>query len=285
MKKNPIIKKMHLLLTSLLFSVFVLTACTVNVNVNTPSAAKDEATEAPATEVTQADIEKNIVGIWMLSERDEQPVLTNEKGILDIVSTTEAYISISSTNGKAPWIDRMECEININDNVVTIAFNPHEGVLIKHEFAITDISDDAFSADYTYSRTTDNSGTSVSKSTVKHVRIDDDLSDDIIGTWEGHCTSEGSVFDDGKEHRWKYKDDGTYVYYIKDGDDWIPSENTLNEYFVAGNLLCTRWMENGEENREWWEITIDGDTMRWVALREDKDGNTFTAEFEMTKVK
>ncbi len=27
------------------------------------------------------------------------------------------------------------------------------------------------------------------------------------------------------------------------------------------------------------------DTMRWVALREDKDGNTFAAEFEMTKVK
>lgn len=246
--------------------------------------AAAESTGINSNGVTQADIEENIVGTWMLSEQDGQPVLTNEKGILDIVSTTEAYISVSSTNGKAPWIDRMESEININDNVVTIALDPHEGVLIKNEFAVTDISDDAFSADYTYSRTTDNSGTSVSESTVKYVRIDDDLSDDIIGTWEGHCTSEGSVFDDGQEHRWKYKDDGTYVYYIKDGDDWIPSENTLNEYFVAGNLLCTRWMEGDEEYREWWEISIDGDKMNWTALREDEAGKTFTVTFEMTKV-
>ena len=72
-------------------------------------------------------------------------------------------------------------------------------------------------------------------------RIGCTRSDDIIGTWEGHCTSEGSAFDDGQEHRWEYKDDGTYVYYVKD-----------------------------EEYREWWEISIDGDT--------------FTATFEMKKV-
>ena len=68
------------------------------------------------------------------------------------------------------------------------------------------------------------------------------------------------------------------------GDDWIPSNDTLNEYFVDGNLLCTRWMENGAENREWWEISIDGNKMNWSALREDEDGKTFTATFEMTKV-
>jgi hypothetical protein len=58
----------------------------------------------------------------------------------------------------------------------------------------------------------------------------------------------------------------------------------MNEYFVAGNLLCSRWMENGQENREWWEISIDGDKMNWTALREDEDGKTFTATFEMKRV-
>ena len=58
----------------------------------------------------------------------------------------------------------------------------------------------------------------------------------------------------------------------------------MNEYFVAGNLLCARWMENGQENREWWEITIDGDKMNWTALREGEDGKTFTATFEMDRV-
>ena len=96
--------------------------------------------------------------------------------------------------------------------------------------------------------------------------------------------SEGSEFDDGETHRWEYKADGTYVYYVKDGDDWVSSENTLNEYFVDGTLLCTRWIDQGQENREWWEINIDGDKMNWTALRQKEDGTTFTATFEMRKV-
>ena len=72
---------------------------------------------------------------------------------------------------------------------------------------------------------------------------------------------------------------------MKDGDNWVPNVgNTLNEYFVDGNLLCTRWVDNGVENREWWEITIDGDKMNWTALRENEDKTTFTATFEMKKV-
>ena len=106
----------------------------------------------------------------------------------------------------------------------------------------------------------------------------------MIGTWEGRCTSEGSVFDDGQDHRWEFKDDGTYVYYVKDGDNWVPADAVEGDYFVAGNLLCGRWFEDERENREWWEITIDGDKMNWTALREGEDGETFTASFEMQKV-
>ena len=35
------------------------------------------------------------------------------------------------------------------------------------------------------------------------------------------------------------------------------SDDDFSDYFVAGNLLCTRWKnagEGNEENREWWEI-------------------------------
>jgi hypothetical protein len=93
------------------------------------------------------------------------------------------------------------------------------------------------------------------------------------------------VFDDGQEHRWEYKADGTYVYYVKDGNNWVPyATNTLNEYFVDGNLLCTRWIDNGVENREWWEITIADGKMNWTALRQNEDGTTFTATFEMERV-
>lgn len=38
------------------------------------------------------------------------------------------------------------------------------------------------------------------------------------------------------------------------------------------------------DNREWWVITISGDKMSWTALRDNKDGTTFTATFEMKRV-
>lgn len=72
--------------------------------------------------------------------------------------------------------------------------------------------------------------------------------------------------------------------YVKDGDDWVPADAAEGEYFVAGNLLCGRWIEGGTENREWWEITIDGNTMNWTALREGGDGKNYTATFEMKRV-
>ncbi|MCR4810441.1 MAG: hypothetical protein K5896_11375 [Prevotella sp.] len=65
----------------------------------------------------------------------------------------------------------------------------------------------------------------------------------------------------------------------------MPSANTLNEYFVAGRLLCSRWINDGKELREWWEIeSIENGVMKWTALRQNADGTTYTATFEMKKV-
>ena len=121
---------------------------------------------------------------------------------------------------------------------------------------------------------------------IRFVKITANYRAAILGTWQGHCTSEGSVFDDGEEHRWEYRADGTYVYDRRDGTAWVPYGDDFAEYFVDGNLLCTRWRNSGEEteNREWWEITIDGTQMHWTALRQNPDGTTFTATFEMSKV-
>ena len=65
----------------------------------------------------------------------------------------------------------------------------------------------------------------------------------------------------------------------------MPSANTLNEYFVAGKLLCMRWINAGTEYREWWEIeSVENGVMKWKALRQREDGTTFTSTFEMKKV-
>ena len=249
--------------------------------------AASESADVNSDGVTQADIEKNIIGRWMLSEEDGTPVVTNEKSVFNIVATNKAYAGVSrvsNTGQISLWHSPEEVEITVNDNVVTITINPGENRVFVHEFTINDISDSEFTANYKRMATVNGSESSVTESVVSFVKVDDDYSENILGIWEGHCTSEGSVFDDGQDHRWEYKDDGTYVYYVKDGDSWVPSDNEQNEYFVDGNLLCTRWVEGGTEYREWWEISIDGDKMNWTALREDEDGKTFTATFEMKRV-
>lgn len=115
-----------------------------------------------------------------------------------------------------------------------------------------------------------------------------DYSEEVLGLWEGRISSEQSVYDDHLEHRWEYKNDGSYVYYRHtDEGEWVSDVNKLSEYFVDGSLLCTRWEDNdGKEYREWWEIeSIKDGVMNWTALRIGDDGKPFTATFSMTKVK
>ena len=276
-------KLLYLLLACVLCSALVFTACSKDSQEQTDEAT--ETTETTEAEVTQEQIEKNIVGTWIKSEVDGQSALTNEKSVYDIVSTTEAYASASRVIDEVtPFDYNHKSVVDINGNVVTITTTNADGESLVHEFTITSISDSELTANQKFTCKPKGTDPIIIEDTVSFVKVNADYSEDILGTWEGRCTSEGSVFDDGQDHRWEYKDDGTFVYYVKNGDDWVPSEDTMNEYFVAGNLLSSRWMENGQENREWWEISIDGDKMNWTALREDEDGKTFTATFEMTKV-
>ena len=238
-------------------------------------------------EVTQADIEQGIIGKWMMVERDGKPLLTNIKAVHTFESPAKAYISASvaaQANVTPAWDKLLEMDVAITDNKITLTGHPDDKTTVEHAFTITSITDSEFIAEKG-SRTVDGNIVNPGKEApVRFVKITEDYSDDIIGTWEGRCTSEGSVFDDGQVHRWEYRADGTYVYYVKDGDNWVPGTNTLNEYFVDGVLLCTRWIDNGQENREWWEIRIEDGKMTWTALRANEDGTTYTVTFEMSKV-
>ena len=245
-------------------------------------------TSCKKDEDNSLNLEEKIIGKWMMAERDGLARPTNNKFVYTFVSPTKAYMSVSfapDSQENAPWHDLMEGDVVIEDNKVTITFHRDEHLTLVHEFIFTDITANEFTANLKATETTDGNVTFTVNETDRYVKVTADYRATILGTWQGHCTSEGSVFDDGQEHRWEYKADGSYVYYAKDGDNWVPYEgNTLNEYFVDGKLLCTRWIDNGQENREWWEITIDGTRMHWTALRQNPDGTTFTATFEMEKV-
>ena len=238
-------------------------------------------------QVPDLKVAENIIGKWMLAGQDGRPAVTNRKKVLTFASTTKAYISASlekTPEGGSRWDKQMEADVTISGNKVTLISHPEENATMEQEYIITSISDTQFSANHKLTTTVDGKVVFFVEDFLSYTKVTENYADAIIGIWEGRCTSEGSEFDDGKEHRWAYKADGTYTYYEKDGDTWVPGDNTLNEYFVEGKLLCTRWIDNGVENREWWEITIDDDKMNWTALRQDPGGEPYTVTFGMTYV-
>ena len=231
-------------------------------------------------------LEERIIGKWMTADLNGQPILTNMKAVFTIVSTTKAYVSASFNEhqGAELWGKQLEVDVAIDGNKVTLTNHSDEHTTMVEEYTVTAINGSEFTANRKITISVDGNQVHNNEHIIRLTKVTD-YSADIVGTWQGRCTSEGSVFDDGQEHRWQYKADGTYVYYVRSGDNWVPYEgNTLNEYFVDGTLLCTRWIDNGQENREWWEITITGNKMNWTALRQNADGTTFTATFEMEKV-
>jgi hypothetical protein len=234
------------------------------------------------------NIPEKIIGKWIYADKNGETLPTNEKSVITFVSTTKAYKSASiveNSEWNTRWLDKLESDVVVSGNKVTLTNHSSENQTAVEEYIISDINNNEFTANKKISLWVDGIKKPGREYVIHFTKVTTDYRDAIVGTWEGRCTSEGSVFDDGQEHRWQYKADGTYVYYVKDGNNWVPyATNTLNEYFVDGNLLCTRWIDNGVENREWWEITIAAGRMNWTALRQNPDGTTFTATFEMTKV-
>jgi hypothetical protein len=247
------------------------------------SCSKDDNPVNPADNLSE-----KIIGKWMTTDKNRQPMLTNEKRVVTFVSATKAYMSASFTHipVSTQWLDQIEADVVISDNKVTLTMHPEERVTVVDEYTVLATDATGFTANLKVTTTLNGELSYEHESIIRLTKVNRDYSEAILGTWEGHVTnSEGSEYDDGETHRWEYKADGTYVYYVKDSDNWVPyADNTLNEYFVDGVLLCTRWGNNEQENREWWEITINGDKMNWTALRQNPDGTTFTATFEMTKV-
>ena len=180
----------------------------------------------------------------------------------------------------------MEAAVVISGNKVTLTSHPKEDATMVDEFTITAIDATGFTANHKMTTTVDGNVVLTIEDVIRYEKVSD-YSDAVLAKWEGHVTSEmGSEFDDGEDHQWEYLSDGTFRYYLRDADsNWVTNPHqTLSEYFVDGTLLCTRWIIDGTEYREWWEIeSIENGVMNWTALRQ-REGGTYTATFSMTKV-
>lgn len=223
---------------------------------------------------------------------DGLPVPTNQKVVINFISPTEAYISASFNDHpeKADGcVDLIETDVKIKGNTITMTNAIDQGAKVESVFEITSINDKEFTAIQTLTVIVNGVLEDAYQLPVRFAKVEDAFSADIIGMWEGHVTSDmGSEFDDGETHRWEFLLDGSFNFFRKEDGHWHISNDELSEYFVAGNLLCTRWKnagEGAEEQREWWEIeSIEDGVMKCKGLRHDDNGITFTPIFDMTKV-
>ena len=234
------------------------------------------------------NLAEKIVGKWIVAELDGELCPTNLKATVTFESATKAYCSLSDVYSPA-WNEEIAADVTINGNKVIITAEESEHVshvLNVNVVSMTD-TDMVLSSDWIVF---------VDGKEYYHevygqerwVRVAYDYSSDVIGMWEGRSTgSDTQEFDDGENHRWEFLADGNFRYYQKVDGLWQLSDDEYANYFVDGNLLCTRWKNKGEgqeEHREWWEIeSIEDGVMKWTALRMREDGTTYTANFEMTK--
>lgn len=263
-------KKMFMVLAAtLICGAFFLTSCNKEKDLN---------------------VKEKIIGKWITADINGKPAVTNDKMVYNFISSTKAYLSASFSKhpeAGSPWIVIEEADVVVKGNTVTITCHPSQNTTSVQEFTITSINDNEL---FAKAKITVKNGDNVvlsEEGTLRLVKVTVDYGADIIGYWIGRMTSVESDYGDIDTHGWDFSGDGTFVYLTANAfNEMIESEDEYADYFVAGNLLCTRWKNVGEgqeEHREWWEITINGDNMYWTALRERADGTTYTATYEMTR--
>ncbi|MBO6062728.1 MAG: hypothetical protein J6P62_02000 [Bacteroidales bacterium] len=240
------------------------------------------------------DVAHKIIGKWIYAETDGKVLPTNEKIVYEFVSATKAYVSLSFTDDAssgtgAPWTEQNEVSVDIVGNDVTLTHSPEPGKTVIVEIHVNAITGTTMIGKRKVTVRQDGGLVKSDECMLRCEKLDVDYSTKILGLWEGRMTSEQSAYDDGQEHRWEFKEDGTFVFYLKNYKGiWEAMDDEFAEYFVAGDLLCTRWKNAGEgavELREWWEIaTAGGSSMVWIALREKEDGSQYTAAFSMEKI-
>ena len=78
-----------------------------------------------------------LIGKWMQAEIDGRSALTNEKTVITFISDTKAILSSSRvdyTQTEYNWNNYLECDVQIDDNVVTVTgkFNDFNSIVCKY---------------------------------------------------------------------------------------------------------------------------------------------------------
>ena len=231
---------------------------------------------------SQKDIETKIIGKWKQTLQDGTDIVTNNKVVKTFLSNNKCTHSTSRYyNGKFFWQNKVPYQYEIKGNDICESYTG----LIKVFAKVTFIDETKLDENVNKFIYADGSER-VTNTNLTYQKVTADYTQDIIGMWEGVEMTGDETYGDAN-HRIEYKADGTYTYYDKVGDSWVPSKNAGNEYNVDGDWLATRWQptEGADYEYEWWDIVeIKDGTMKWSALREKGDKTRFTTTFTWKKI-
>ncbi|MBQ0047202.1 MAG: hypothetical protein KBT33_06765 [Prevotellaceae bacterium] len=231
---------------------------------------------------TQQEIETKIIGKWKRTMADGKELITNNSEVFTFNQNgvgTHSMSIFQVVEKRWVWNNKLDMNYSVTNNKICIKQDATVNL------SVDEIKDGNML--WTYESIMLNGVDIKDYNYAMYKKVTVDYSNDIIGMWEGVEMTGYETYGNA-EARIEYRADGTYTYYKKEGDYWVPSSNVDNEYNVDGDWLATRWRsEAGKDyNYEWWDIDyIKDGTMKWSALREKEDGSRFTTTFTWKKVK
>lgn len=193
------------------------------------------------------NLAEKLIGKWLYWGYDGQIAETEESSVTTFVmegSTLKAYIS-QSLPKYGLWVHNQPADVKIDGNKVTVTMQAGNTTTVEEMTDIT-LTDTEFN--YTSKFCVYKDGEMIDDMLYKlHcTKLYDDYSQIILGRWEGTITSDEPGYEP-EPFCGEYFSNGTNVEYELVDGQWTEVETEYAEYFIDGNLLCTRWKYPGKE--------------------------------------
>ena len=190
------------------------------------------------------NVAEKIIGKWIKSDQNGQPLPTDGKMVYTFVSPTKAYMSASidaSHEVGTHWINQLEADVTISGNKVSLTSYSEEGATMVVDYFITAIDDKEFTANHKVTITLDGVVVYVVEDILRFDKVTADYSAAILGTWECQEVTGGETYNDSNS-RLEFKADGTYNFYRRDdtGQWQAVTTREFQDYFVDGPPDSTR---------------------------------------------